>query len=78
VTSAEMDELVRRANASGFESIAEYAVALEAALLKIAKQGLGTWSQERQCMIDANGEPWLHWAARADMAFAPRQPTEAA
>jgi hypothetical protein len=29
VTSAEMDELVRRANASGFDSIAEYTVSLE-------------------------------------------------
>jgi hypothetical protein len=29
VTSAEMDELVRRANRAGFKSIADYAVSLE-------------------------------------------------
>jgi hypothetical protein len=39
VTSAEMDELVRRANASGFETVADYAVSLEYALRRILDHG---------------------------------------
>jgi Flp pilus assembly protein TadB len=39
VTSAEMDELVRRANASGFDSIADYAASLERTRRRAAVAG---------------------------------------
>jgi hypothetical protein len=43
VTPQETDALVRRANAAGFSSIAEYALSLEQALRSIANENSGSW-----------------------------------
>ena len=57
MTTADLDALVLRANRAGHNSIAEYALALERALIAIADIESGSWGRlSREALDDKKAD----------------------